>query len=178
MKRSLKVLLSTVALTVLCVTPVFATETTLSAESAMLTNKMNGYGNDMQTLLSYDNNCGGEAVNAMHHLQNITSNDVKASNIAEQQNYIAYLQACVGNAIETERIKKQNVDSLTDLCKVNPTFKPQLDAAVVEYNKAVLDHQAANQAVVDAQAYFVALNQAFVNNALAKAAVDAQAILK
>lgn len=176
MKRSLKVLITTIVLTVLCVTPVFATESTLSAESAMLQNKMNGFSNDVSTLVTFDNNCGAADILSMHGMVDTGNADVVASNIREEQNYINYLKARVGNAIETERVKKQNIAAIADLCKVNATFEPQLAAAVAEYNQAVVDHALAVQAVADAEAYFAALNASFVVDAIPHALADPQAI--
>lgn len=178
MKRSLKVLLTTIILTVAVVTPVFATESTIKAESDMLSKKMAGFSGDITTLVTFDNNCGADAIASMHSLVNTGRSDVVKSNLAEQENYINYLKACVGNAVEIERIKKQNVGALTDIVKVNPTMQPQLDAAIAEYNKAVADHQAALKAVDDAKAYFAALNASFEKASLEKAAKDAQAIIK
>lgn len=177
MKKALALLLTTVALTVAFITPVLATEQTLTAESAMLTNKMIGLGKDLSTLVKFDDNCGAAAIASMDLLVDTGRADTVKSNIAEQQNYIAYLNARVGNAIETERVKKGNVNALTDLCKSNPSFQPQLDAAIADYNKAVADRQAAVQAIAEAQAYFANLNKTFNNIALSIAAKDAQANL-
>lgn len=175
MKKSVKILLTTIALTVALVTPVFATESALSAESAMLEKKMAGFGNDISTLVTFDDNCGAGAIASMNQIVVNNRGDVVKSNIAEQQNYINYLNARVGNAIEIERVKLGNVNAMKDLCKVNPSFQPQLDAAIADYNKAVADHQAAVQAVADAKAYFASLNASFDAASLAKAATDAQA---
>lgn len=177
MKKSLKVLFTTIILLVAFVTPVFATESSLAAESAMLEKKMAGFGNDISTFVQFDNNCGAAAAASFDQIVDNNRKEVVKSNIAEQTNYINYLNARVGNAIEIERVKKANIAALTDLCKVNPTFQPQLDAAVAEYNKAVADHQAALKDVEDAKAYFAALNANFDSNALAKAGKDAQANL-
>ena len=175
MKKSVKILLTTIALTVALVTPVFATESALSAESAMLEKKMARFGNDISTLVTFDDNCGAAAIASMNQIVVNNRGDVVKSNIAEQQNYINYLNARVGNAIEIERVKLGNVNAMKDLCKVNPSFQPQLDAAIADYNKAVADHQAAVQAVADAKAYFASLNASFDAASLAKAAADAQA---
>lgn len=175
MKKSVKILLTTIALTVALVTPVFATESALSAESAMLEKKMAGFGSDISTLVTFDDNCGAAAIASMNQIVVNNRGDVVKSNIAEQQNYINYLNARVGNAIEIERVKLGNVNAMKDLCKVNPSFQPQLDAAIADYNKAVADHQAAVQAVADAKAYFASLNARFDAASLAKAAADAQA---
>ena len=177
MKKSVKVLFTTIILMVAFVTPVFATESSLSAESAMLEKKMAGFAGDISTLAQFDNNCGAAAVASFDQIIDNNRKDVFKSNVAEQLNYINYLNARVGNAVEIERVKLGNVNAMKDLCKVNPTFQPQLDAAVVEYNKAVADHQAALQAVADAKAYFDALNASFDAAAYKKAGADAQANL-
>lgn len=175
MKKSVKVLLTTIVLMVAFVTPVFATESALSAESAMLEKKMAAFGGDLYTLVQFDNNCGAADIASMDMLVDTGRRDVVKSNLAEQENYIKYLEARVGNAIEIERIKKANVGSMADLVKVNPTYQAQYDAAVAEYNKAVADHQAALNDVAAAKVYFANLNVAFDKAAFAKAAKDAQA---
>lgn len=177
MKKSMKVLFATVVLSIAFVTPVFATESALSAESAMLAGKVNGFENDLKTLVQYDNLCPASDIASMNDLADRISADVEKSNIAEENNYIAYLNAVVGNALETERVKKQNVAALTTVVNSNPTLRPQLEAAVAEYNKAVADRQAAEKAVVDAKAYFAQLNQKFVDEHIAKASADAQAVI-
>lgn len=159
--KLLKTLLATAALSVLFVTPVFATEGNLAAETNMLNTKMTGFKNDISTLVTFDLQCGAKDVAFMHGTVDQVTEDVIKSNIAEEQNYIAYLKARLGNAIETERIKKENVGSMTELVKVNKGFQPQLDAAIAEYNKAVAEHQAAIVAIDEANAYFAALNQTY-----------------
>lgn len=175
MKR-IKLLLTTLALTAAFATPVFATETTLPAELQLIENRNTEIMNATSTLVSYDNNCGDNAKMAMHGLIDNIRADVKSSQISEDANYINYLKAVLGNAIETERIKKQNVGSLTDLVKVNPSFQPQLDAAIAEYNKAVADHAAAEAAIAQAQEAFMIHAQAMIATSQAKAASDADAI--
>lgn len=177
MKRTVRILLATMALTVACITPVFATEKTMDAETAMLQQKMNRFSNDITTLVSYDNNCGAADVASMNKLVDQVGKDVIKSTVAEQDNYIVYLKGVLGNAIENERVKKQNVGALTDLVKVNTTFQKQLDAAVAEYNKAVADRQAAEQAITDAKAAFAAFDSKLDQAALAKAAGDVQAVI-
>lgn len=176
MKKSFKAMVLAVVLSIACVTPVFATEPTLNAETAMLVNKMNGFSGDVSTLVNFDNNCGASDIASIHGIVDAVRSDVTKSNIAEEENYIKYLEAKVGNALETERVKQQNVAALKEVCKVNPSFQAQVNAAVAEYNKAVADRQAAVKAVADAKAHFAALNQKFVDEAMAKAAKDAQAI--
>ena len=100
---------------------------------------------------------------------------IKWSVTQEEENYIHYLQACVGNALETEKIKNQNVGSMRDLVKFNPGFQPQLDAAIAEYNKAVVDRIAAEAAVVDAKAQFEVLNASLVSGVQTLGASDSDA---
>lgn len=175
MKKGFKILVATVALTVAMVTPVLATESTVAAETDMLNKKMGGFVGDISTLVSFDDNCGVPAVLAMDTLVDTGRSDVFKSNVAEQINFYNYLQACIGNAIETERVKQQNVGALADLCKVNPGFKAQYDAAVAEYNKAVADHAAAEQLLADAKAHFAQYNAQVIANGNAAKAADAQA---
>ena len=178
MKKSLKAIVLAVVLTIACATPVFATEPTIAAETAMLTNKMNGFAGDVSTLVQFDNNCGAADVASINAIVSAVAADVTKSNLAEEENYIKYLEAKVGNALETERVKQQNVVAMKEVCKVNPSFQAQVNAAVAEYNKAVADRQAAVQAVADAKAHFAALNKSFHDAAMAKAAGDAQAKVK
>lgn len=158
MKKKIALLLTTTVLTVTSIVPAFATVTDINAEKTLIINHMNGITNSISTLVSYDNNCGEAAKKSMDELVDSFAGDVKWSINQEEANYINYLQACVGNALETEKIKNQNVGSMKDLVKVNPNFQPQLDAAIAECNKAVLDRIAAQEAVVDAKAQFEAFN--------------------
>lgn len=175
MKKKIALLLTTAALTVTSVMPVFATVTDLNAEKAIVANHVNGVTNAISTLVTYDNGCGEAEKNSMHALINGFDKDVMWSAGQEEDNYMKYLQACVGNAIEIERIKKQNVGAVADLVKVNPSLQPQLDAAIAEYNKAVADHQAAEAAVVNAKAQFDALNLSFAAGRAAIGAADKDA---
>ena len=161
MNKKIALLLTTVALTVLSVVPVFATEADINAEKVQLSNHMNGVSNSIITLVSFDNNCGEAAKNTMNQMVDGFEGDIKWSLTQEEDNYIKYLQARVGNALEIERIKKQNVGAMTDLVKINPGFQAQLDAAIAECNKAVADRMASEAAVVDAKAQFAALNNSF-----------------
>lgn len=163
MKKKIALLLITTLLTVTSVVPAFATVTDINAEKAIIANHMSGITNSIITLVSYDNNCGEAAKQSMDQLVDSFAGSVKWSITQEEANYLYYLQACVGNALETEKIKNQNVGSMQDLVKVNPGFQPQLDAAIAEYNKAVADRMAAEAAVVDAKAQFDALNAALVS---------------
>lgn len=175
MKKSVKVLFTTFLLVVAFVTPVFATEADLSAEVKLLHDRSDVVAKAMSTTLQYDNNCGDAAKASFNTIVKYVRSDVKSSAITEQQNYIKYLQACVGNAIETERIKKGNVDALKDLVKVNPTFQPQLDAAIVEYNNAVAAHAAANNAIIEAQNVFLQYKDMIVTEVEGMAAADPDA---
>lgn len=175
MKKSLKLIVTTIILTIALVTPVLATEQALSAESAMLEKKVAGFGNDISTLVKFDDNCGASDIASIDAIVDAGIKNVYGSNLLEQENYIKYLEAKVGNAIENERVKKGNVNALSDLVKVNPAYQAQLDAAIVEYAKAVADHAAAVQDIANTKAYFAALNKSFGDAAVAKAAKDAQA---
>ena len=158
MKKKIALLLTTTLITVTNVVPVFATVTDIDAEKTLIINHMNGITNSISTLVSYDDNCGEAAKKSMNQLVDSFAGDVKWSIKQEQANYIYYLQACVGNALETEKIKNQNVGSMKDLVKVNPGFQPQLDAAIAEYNNAVANRMEAEAAVSDAKAQFEAFN--------------------
>ena len=175
MKRSIKILLTTLALTIACVSPVFATEEKLANEVKLITDRNDNVSNALSSVVQFDNNCGEEAKNSMHHIVDIVSVDVISSRLTEEQNYINYLKAVVGNAIETERVKKANVNALTDVVKVNPSFQPQLDAAIADYNKAVADHAAADAAIITAQNEFDALQAQLAAARAAKGAADADA---
>lgn len=175
MNKKLVCLLTTVALTVLSVVPVFASETDLNAEKALIANHLDGVTKAVSTLVTFDNNCGEAAKMSMHGIVDATNGNVKWSVSQEEENYIKYLQACVGNAIENERVKKQNVAALTDLVKVNPTFQSQLDAAIAECNKAVADRMAAEATVIDVKAQFAAFNAAFEAGRQALGTTDSDA---
>lgn len=175
MKKKIVLFLTTAVLTVMNVVPAFATATDVNVEKMLITNHMKGITNSIITLVSYDNNCGEAAKNSMNQLVDGFAKDIKWSITQEEANYINYLQACVGNALETERIKKQNVGTMSDLVKVNPGFQPQLDAAIAEYNKAVVDRMAAEAAVVDAKAQFEALNASLVSGVMAINTTDPDA---
>ena len=176
MKRKISVLLLTVALAVATVTPVFATESNMAAEVKLINAQNDTLHNALTTLVNFDNACGQNDKLSMHLIVDTANGNVNSARITEEQNYITYLKAVVGNAIETERIKKGNVDALKDLVKVNPSYQAQLDAAIADYNKAVADHAAAEAAITAAQAEFDALNASIQAAKDAKAATDADAI--
>ncbi len=175
MKKTVVALLTTVALSVMSIVPVFATETAIEAEKALVTNHVAGVSNAISTLVTYDNNCGEAAKVSMNALVDGFNGDIQYSVTQEEDNYIKYLKACVGNAIENERVKKQNIGAISDLVKVNATFQPQLDAAIAEYNQAVVDRMAAEVAVENAKAQFEALNLAVIVGNNAKYAGDSDA---
>lgn len=175
MKKRIALLLTTTLLIVVNVVPVFATEADLNAEKANIAKHMNGITNSITTLVSYDNNCGEAAKNSMNQMVDGFAGDIKWSITQEEANYINYLQARVGNALETERIKKQNVGAMNDLVKVNPGFQPQLDAAIAECNKAVADRMAAEAAVIDAKAQFDALNMSIISGVKTISTTDSDA---
>ncbi len=176
MKKSIKVLLTTVALTIACVTPVFATETDFNAEVRLVNGKNAEIASAVGTIVGFDNNCGQDAKVAIHDLVDVIDrNRVRGIN-DEQLNYINYLKGVVVNQTETVRIKQQNIDAITDLGKVNPSFQTQLDAAVVDYNAAVAQRAATEAAIVNAQQTFINQNAGFVNDRDMKATKDADAI--
>lgn len=176
MKKFSRVLLATLTLTLACVAPVFATEKNLSAEMNLLKEKDATISNALDTIVSFDNNCGSEAKSAIHTIVDIAASDSTKGMTEEQLNYIDYLKKVVVNLKETERIKKGNVAALTDLVKVNPSFQKELEAAVAEYNKAVADRVAGEQAIITAQDEFVKFNAALNDKKAAKGAKDADSI--
>lgn len=176
MKKFTRVLLATLTITLACAAPVFATEKNLSAEINLLKGKDATVSNALDTITSFDNNCGNEAKLAIHTIVDIADSDITKGMTEEQLNYIDYLKKVVVNLKETERIKKGNVAALTDLVKVNPSFQKELDAAVVEYNKAVADRVAGEQAIITAQEEFAKLNAALKDAKVAKGAKDADSV--
>lgn len=178
MRKMTRYLLVTLVLTVACATPVFATEKNLSDEINMLHDRSVNVGNAMSTVLQFDNNCGPEAKIALHTLVDIARADLKSSSRTEIENYIKYLKAVVGNAIENERIKKSNIDALTDLVKVNPSFQTQLDEAVAEYNQAVAERVMAEAAIVEAQKAFDEYKISIINEVEARGNADPDRIKK
>lgn len=175
MKKNLVLLLTTVALTILSVMPVFASETAIEAEKTLITNHVNGVSSAISTLVTFDNSLSDAEKNSVHVMLDSFNGNIKWSVTQEEDNYIKYLQARVGNALEIERIKKQNIDAICEVCKVNATFKPQYEAAVADYNKAVADRMAAEAAVADAKAQFAALNGCIVGDIKTKNPGDTDA---
>lgn len=158
MKRTIKLILATLALATLFVTPVFATETNLTSEMNYIDNHVKTVGGQITSYLTTDDGCG-KAAKIDHGTHAITV-DGQLFNwvFAEEVNYVKYLQGVVVNKQETERIKKGNIAALTDVVKYNAGFQPQLNAAIAEYNAAVLDRAAAEQAIPEAQQAFAVLN--------------------
>ena len=176
MRKSIKLFLSTSALVVALVTPVFATVEKLPDEVTMIQNGRTALSNDISTLVSFDNQCGPEGKIAMHTIVDISQSDAVRAALSEQENYINYLKAVVGNKIELERIKKGNVAALQDLVKCNASMQPQLNAAIVEYNQAVADLAAANAAIIEAQNTFAAYNNNVASTVSAKGDKDSDTI--
>lgn len=176
MKKSVRLLLATVVLTVACVSPIFATETTLPAEKNLITQNDANVRKAVSTLVKFDENCGSEAKLAMHTIVDTAQSDVVKSRISEQQNFIVYLNNVVANDLEAERIKKGNVAALTDVVKVNPGFQPQLDAAIAEYNNAVAKRMADQAAIGTAQAELNALHIQLLSEVSAIGLTDADTI--
>lgn len=175
MKKSLGIILATVALSILCVVPVLATENNVNAETNLLKQKSQTFLNAMLTLTSFDNNADEVAKKAMGDIARIGKSDMIKGVEEEEANYLKYLQAVLGNAIEAERVAKQNVGAFTDLVKVNPGFQPQLDAAVAAYNNAVAEHQAALVAIDATKAYFDELDKVLDGNGKALQMADPDA---
>lgn len=158
MKKTLKVLLTTVALTIACATPVFATETNIDSEMKYIENHAKEVGVQISSYLTTDDGCGAAAkVDHGNHAK-VVDSQLEKWTAAEEANYINYLQKVVVNKKETERIKQGNVNAMAEVVKVNPGFKPQLDAAVAEYNVALADRIAAENDIVVAQQRFTAFN--------------------
>jgi len=166
MRKSLKVFLATVAMTVAFVTPVFATETNIDAEMNYINNHVATVGGQITSYLTTDDGCGKAAKLDHGTHAGVVDTQLLTWVVDEEVNYVKYLQGVVVNKQETERIKQQNVAALTDVVKVNATFKPQLDAAVVEYNAAVADRMASQAAIVDAQTRFSNFNFALMQKVL------------
>lgn len=176
MKRLSKILLASLTFTLVCLSPVFATEKNLSAEMNLLTNKYSTISNALSTITTFDNNCDAGAKVAIHSIQE-TSDAERAKGMTEEQlNYIDYLKKVVVAKKETERIKKENITALTDVVKVNPSFQAQLDNAIVEYNNAVADRMATEAAIITAQEEFAKLNAALKAETIEKGAKDADSI--
>lgn len=154
MKKTGRIILTALILSIACAAPVFATESNLTNEMQLMRNRRDTLANAVSDLAKLDDGQSEDVKAAMNYLVDLSASNIKSSSITERQNYIKYLQAIVGNAIETERIKKANVNALTDLVKVNPSFQPQLDAAIAEYNKAVEDHALAEAAIEEANKAF------------------------
>ena len=158
MKFSTKTLIATLALSILMITPVFATEKDLTAEINAINKHVKSVEAAVGSYLKTDDGCG-PAAKADHGLHADTvAKQVKALSAQEQANYINYLQAVVGNKLSDEAAAKQQVSSLTDIVKVNPGFQPQLDAAIVYYNNAVAARMDAEAAIGVAKAAFAAAN--------------------
>lgn len=176
MKKSIKVLLTTVILTVAMVSPVFATEANLNAEIQALKTGNASLSNAVTTLVTFDDKCNPADKQYIHQMVDAAMSNYDKSIATERQNYITYLNQVVGNKKEIVRIKKANIAAIQDLVKVNPSFQAQLDAAVAEYNQAVADCEAAQAYIAVAQGEFDALQAGINENRAAKSAGDADAI--
>lgn len=174
MKFSTKTLIATVALSVLMVTPVFATESNMKAEINAINKHVNTVGAQVGSYLQTDDGCGAAA--KADHVQHadIVKAQVQALTAQEQANYINYLQARVGNALKDEAAAKQMVASLTDVVKANPGFQPQLNDAIAFCNTKVAERMAAEAAITEAKAIFATQN-AQLDAAVASEIVAAKA---
>lgn len=176
MKKFSKVFVATVALTVACASQVFATEPTLNAEINALKAGNDSLSNAVTTLVSFDNGCNPADIMSMHAIVNTAMSNYDKNVLSEKQNFINYLNQVVVNKKEIERVKKANIAAITDLVKVNPSFKTQLDAAVIEYNQAVADRIAAENDIEIAKNEFAALQAGINANREAKSVGDADVI--
>lgn len=161
MKKSIKALLLTVVLTIAVVTPVLANETNLDAEKRLITNYHAKFDKEINTIAQVDNNGGQKEKAAVHTIIDAAHTTVVNNTKYEEKSYINYLNNVVRNYIETERVMKERVDTLTNNVKACPALQPQLDAAIADYNKTVADHQAAIAAIGVAQGQFDVINANF-----------------
>lgn len=155
MKKITKLIVTVTALTVLFAMPVLATEKSASAEKSMLDKHSSSVEAAVNDLAKTQ--IGGGAAEAFKVHEKTVMKQVVAYDNSEYDNYILYLQRVVVNDQETVRVKQQNVNSITDVCKVNPGFAPQLEAAQKEL--------AAAQAQMAAE--IAKQNKASVNAAIA-----------
>ena len=156
MSKLSKILVITVALTVLSAIPVMADEVTDPAKviteaqfDKMIADHQQVVARQLNAVTSSmaDKNAAAQhAATVMNQLQRY--------NRAEADNYINYLNKVVINLKETERIKKEVVDNYTNLSKVNPTYAAMVPQAMVDYNAAVAARMQAEANVAKAVADF------------------------
>lgn len=158
MKLSVKTLLATVALTVLFVTPVFATETNIDKEMTYINNHVKEVGIQISSYLTTDDGCGPAA--KLDHGTHATVVDGQILNwVADEEvNYIKYLQGVVVNKKETERIKKEILDNYVNLGSFNGQFAAMIPAATADYNAAVADRMATENEILVSMNTFANFN--------------------
>ncbi len=167
MRKTLKLVFTTVAASMLFVTPVFATEQDLTKELLYINNHVKEVSTQISNYMTSDDGCDllakQDHVNHKNEVEKQLNDWVKA----EQANYIDYLQKVVNNKKEVERIKRENVNALAALLVTNPTLQSQYNAALNEYNNAVNDKTAAELAIGQAKQIFAQNNvmtNAFIQN--------------
>lgn len=175
MKKSIRVLL-TMALTVAFVTPVFATETNLTAETNNIVDMQTKFGKEISVIVECDNNGTQKEKAVVHQLVDDATKAVLYNSVTEEKSYITFLNKALDNAVELEKVAKGRVDLLTNTVKTCPALQPQLDAAIVDYNKAVENRIAAQAAIPAAKDQFTNVNMSFLQAKEAKAANDADVI--
>lgn len=143
MKRFTKFALAVCAMTMLFSVPVSATEKTLDAEIAMITNHINEVEDQVDYLTPKQ--AGFSDWNALNAHRRTVMKQTLGWAVAEFDNYILYLQKEEANAAELVRVKEQNIAAINDLCKVNPSFAGQLaqaNAELLAAQQQVGTHQA------------------------------------
>lgn len=158
MKNVLKVLVTTIALTIACVTPVLATETDIDKEMQYINKHVEEVGVQISSYLTTDDGCGSAAKLDHGTHAKVVDTQLLTWVANEEANYINYLKQTVVNKKETERIKQQNVSAIAELVKVNPGFQAQYNAAVAEYNAALADRLATEASIDAAQQRFATFN--------------------
>lgn len=111
MKRITKVLITTMALTIIMAIPVFAQEVT-----------------DPEKVIKEEVFVAGEDALAQ---------EFHNSEIWRSENYVKYLDGVIFNLNETARIKKEIVTNYTYLSQFNPAFRDKIPQAQDDYDKAV-----------------------------------------
>lgn len=109
--KTAKVLLATMALTILTAIPVFAQEVTDPTKVY----KEDAFNIDEQKLID----------------------DFHKGEVWRCENYVEYLDGVIFNLNETARIKKEVVTNYTYLSQFNPAFRDLIPQAQADYEKAV-----------------------------------------
>lgn len=135
MKRLTKFIVALSAMTILFSVPVLATEKTFEAEIAMINNHVAEVEKQVDALTPKES--GFNDWNTLNAHRRKVMDQTLSWAEAEFDNYILFIQGEEALDKENVRIKMRNVGSLTDLCKVNPAFQPQLEQAKKEVSLAM-----------------------------------------